>query len=575
MIHKLILKNFKRIANETFDFNNFDLIVGANNSGKSTALQALAIWQYCVDQFNLQTRKGSRGIQVVLPNFTALPLPEFNLLWTDRTDREYVVDASKKSGKAQNYIYIEIDVYWNDEENVEQNFAVQMRYQSPQAVFAIPKGDWKNFAAKNALPSFPKIVYVPPFSGLEPHEKWMDDGNIRQQTGKAQPGSVLRNLLYRVIDRPHVNIADNADWSEIVLKIKDWFGVDLLLPQYEKGISTEIHMEYKSNKKSFDIISGGSGFHQILTLLAFVYGYPEVTTILFDEPDAHLHVNLQRQIVNYFKVKSKKQFIIATHSEEFIKGVEINSILSILSGKPQRVISTNEVLQALSDIDNIDVVRTSQSPFILYVEGEDDERLLSVWADKLDKNEIYQKYYPFVLGGSTKREMQDKADRHFRALKQVVPNVKRAILLDRDGDDNAINPDKENHVLNEWKRKNIDNYLFVPEAWKRAVVENLNMVPGGLFTQFYFDIIDSFFRNENLTLPPASNWGNVEASIFKVLDGKKLLFEQADSLFEKLKNEEGGNLKLNRIAVSSHMNPDEIHQDIKDLFLNLEKIVDE
>ena len=50
MIHKLILKNFKKVKEETFLFNNFDLIVGANNSGKSTALQALAIWQYCVDQ---------------------------------------------------------------------------------------------------------------------------------------------------------------------------------------------------------------------------------------------------------------------------------------------------------------------------------------------------------------------------------------------------------------------------------------------------------------------------------------------------------------------------------------------
>ena len=57
MIHKLILKNFKRIKEETFDFNQFDLIVGANNSGKSTALQAMAIWQYCVDQFNLSKRK--------------------------------------------------------------------------------------------------------------------------------------------------------------------------------------------------------------------------------------------------------------------------------------------------------------------------------------------------------------------------------------------------------------------------------------------------------------------------------------------------------------------------------------
>ena len=91
MIQKLILKNFKKVKEEEFIFNNFDLIVGANNSGKSTALQALAIWQFCVDQFNLSKRKGSRGIQVVLPNFTALPLPEFNLLWNDRIGQAIIL----------------------------------------------------------------------------------------------------------------------------------------------------------------------------------------------------------------------------------------------------------------------------------------------------------------------------------------------------------------------------------------------------------------------------------------------------------------------------------------------------
>ncbi len=564
MINKLILKNFKRIKEEIFEFNNFDLIVGSNNSGKSTALQALAIWQYCVDQFTLSKRKGSRGIQVVLPNFTALPLPEFNLLWTDK-----VSQANK------NLIYIEIDVYWKDEENQDQNFCVLMRYQSPQAVFAIPKDDWKNFSQKVLLRSFPKIVYVPPFSGLEPHEKWMDDGNVKQQIGKAQPGSVLRNLLYRVIDRKDVVPKENLDWVEIKTKVYDWFAVDLQIPDYEKGLSTEIISEYKTGKKSFDIISGGSGFHQILTLLAFVYGYPDVSTILFDEPDAHLHVNLQRQIVNYFKLNSQKQFIVATHSEEFIKGVEINSIISILSGAPKRVTSNYEILHALSEIDNIDVIRTQQSPFILYIEGEDDERLLSVWANTLGKSEIYEKFYPFVLGGTNKTTMKEKADNHYRALKQIVPNVKRALLLDQDGDDNALNLPNSQIVLNEWKRKNIDNYLLVYDTWKRAVSRSLNEPMDSLFLHPYNEMIDTFFVGENLLLPPKSTWKNVNASIFKVLDGKKLLFENKGCLFEKIKEISDGKLKLNRISLAQSMTEDEIHEDIENFLSNLARIVRE
>ena len=55
MITKLTLGNFKSVGEQTYDFTQFDLLVGRNNSGKSTVLQALAIWQFCVDEFHRST----------------------------------------------------------------------------------------------------------------------------------------------------------------------------------------------------------------------------------------------------------------------------------------------------------------------------------------------------------------------------------------------------------------------------------------------------------------------------------------------------------------------------------------
>ncbi len=567
MIHKLILRNFKKIKEETFFFNNFDLIVGANNSGKSTVLQALYIWQYCVNQFNLTKKNsGSSGIQVILPDFTALPLPEFNLLWKDK--------ISKSGNKENQNIFIEIDVYWKNTVGEEQNLCVQMYYQSPQSIYASPQKGWSDFRKIADDKNFPHIVYVPPFSALETQEVWKDDGNVRQNVGKAQPGSVLRNLLYRVIDRVDVEPKNNPDWKEIKQKIEEWFGVELLLPQYEKGISTKIVSEYKAetNKKTFDIISGGSGFHQILTLLAFMYGYKGTTTILFDEPDAHLHVNLQRQILNYIRQHTKIQFLIATHSEEFIRNVDVSSILSILPNKPTRVQASSSVIAAMSEVDNIDVVRTQDNSYILYVEGEDDERILSAWANTLNKTEIYQKFYPYILGGSTKREMKNKADKHYHALKEIVLELERVILLDYDTSDTAFHPtERDQPVLNEWKRKNIDNYLLVPDAWKRAV-QSLTKEEG-LFLQPYNEAIDTFFAEQNLTLPIGSTWKNVKAQIFSLVDGKKLLFENEDSLFNRIKDVDASQVKINRSAVAAAMTKEEIHEDVEKFFNNLTKII--
>ena len=126
MIKSVTIKNLKSIKEETYSFTSFDLLVGMNNSGKSTILQALAIWQYCVDEFSRVKRKGSSAIQIVLPNFTALPLPEFNLLWTGKVEREY---PQKDGKKKQEFIYIEIIVKW-EIPGGEEEFGISLRYQS-------------------------------------------------------------------------------------------------------------------------------------------------------------------------------------------------------------------------------------------------------------------------------------------------------------------------------------------------------------------------------------------------------------------------------------------------------------
>ncbi|WP_420264781.1 ATP-dependent nuclease [Candidatus Magnetominusculus dajiuhuensis] len=334
MITELTIRNFKGITDQTYTFTRFDLLVGRNNSGKSTILQAMAIWQYCVDEFHRSQRKGTRGVQIVLPNFTALPLPEFNLLWRDKVDRVYPKNDGKKT---QEYILIEIILKYSKSDGTDGEFGVELRYQSPQAIYAIPKSGWVEFKKLYAEGALPQIVYVPPFSGLDPFENWFDDAVVRQNVGKGQPGSVLRNLLFRVFDQQDKNEA----WETVKKMVMEWFNVDLLPPVYKKGESIYIEINYKNETgKEFDIITGGSGFHQALTLLAFYYGYKGLTTILFDEPDAHMHVNLQREILNYFQRLNTTQFIIATHAEEFINRVDHGNIISLLNQKPERIEST-------------------------------------------------------------------------------------------------------------------------------------------------------------------------------------------------------------------------------------------
>lgn len=574
MITRLTLRNFKNVGEQTYDFTQFDLLVGRNNSGKSTVLQALAIWQFCMDEFHRSKRAGAKGIQVVLPNFTALPLPEFNLLWKDR-------DIRHSPNKKQKYILIGISVEWRRDSGETDDFGIELRYQSPQTIYAIPVGGWQKFRTCEKQDDLPRIAYVPPFSGLEPTEKRLDDAPIRQQAGKGQPGSVLRNLLLRVCPTPpriDGRLAKDylapADWRELADTVERWFSVKISAPRYESGKDVYITVEYRQNGKDYDIIAGGSGFHQTLTLLAFLYGY-KPTTILLDEPDAHLHVNLQREILDYFKLKSAErntQFLIATHAEEFVRGVDASQIVSLLKQTPARIQSTPDVLRAMADVSNEEIVQLMASPYILYVEGESDERILRAWASACGVLAEIDRVCFKTMGGGAKADMRERADRHFDALKQILPDAKRLMLFDHDDSATAFHPKPGNPALAEWKRKNIENYLLVPDAWKRAALRALACDENDLFAQAALQTIADFFGEQNLTLPPGKAWRNVAANVFEVVDGKRILFENDDSLFHTLR-QSNPSVELIRENVAASMDADDIHEDVHRFFAKLIEMV--
>ncbi len=577
MITKLTLRNFKSVGEQVYEFTRFDLLVGRNNSGKSTVLQAMAIWQFCVDEFHRSKRTGTTGIQIVLPNFTALPVPEFILLWKDRTDRNYPADPATGK-KKQEFVLIEILLEWQDAAGKTGAFGVELRYHSPQTMYAIPSGGWSVFRECETAGSLPRIAYVPPFSGLEPTEKFLDISPMRQQVGKGQPGSVLRNLLLRVSspsprdngDLAPLRAPSLADWQELAGMVERWFSVKIGPPRYESTKDVYITVEYTDRNRSYDIISGGSGFHQTLTLLAFLFGY-QPTTILLDEPDAHLHVNLQREILDYFKRKSQElgtQFLIATHAEEFARGVDASQIVSLLNRKPTRVESTPAVLQAMADVSNEEITRLMASPYILYVEGESDERILRAWAGACGAQGAMDKVCFKTMGGGGKKNMKERADEHFEALRQIVPGVARLMLFDFDDADEAFHPKAGNPVLAEWKRKNIENYLLVPDAWRRAALQQLQLGADDLFAQSTLKIIDDFFVGQNLTLPPGRTWRQVNANVFSVVNGKRILFENADGLFQQLRAAEPP-VALIREAVALTMTADEIHEDVHEFIAKM------
>ena len=113
MLDRLILRNFKRFADVTIELGQAVVFVGPNNAGKTSALQALALWELGVRRWS-EKRGGKRppkkrsGVTLNRRDLVALPVPETNLLWPDLHVRDVSLENGKQ--KTQN-IRVGIEVH--------------------------------------------------------------------------------------------------------------------------------------------------------------------------------------------------------------------------------------------------------------------------------------------------------------------------------------------------------------------------------------------------------------------------------------------------------------------------------
>lgn len=585
MITKVILRNLKQFQDETFEnFGTLHLLVGQNNSGKSTLLHALAIWNYCVEEFRASDRKGSKAIEISLSNFTPLPLSDFRLLWHNKTERRYpesveIDEETKKPKRKQEFIYLTIEVTWRARNGHLQTFAVQLRWHTRNIVYASPLGGWEAFRNMDAngdvsQTTFPRIVYVPPTSNIAASEIRFDDANLRATVGEGRPGSVVRNMLlrtYQAQQSPIVGRRYQQPFDQLKTHISDWFNINVDDPIWEDGRTRYITSTYTtSGKVELDWVNAGSGLLQILIVLSFLYGF-EPDVLLLDEPDAHLHVNLQRTLLQFLQRQREVQMLVATHAEEFIRRVDATSITMMTPEGPKQVSRREAAVIALSEISNLDLLNLIDRKLLVYVEGETDEELLRAWAETLASDpefhgiqEALGQVAFVILSGGSAEVMKGRAERHFDGARLLSRDAERVIVLDRN-DGKWNNLAAANPVLRVWGRRHIENYLLNPVIWKRAATENLRDLP--LLVPAVGPAIDEFFRKQGLALD--MDWVSSGAEVLRTIDAKRMLFEarqERDDEFDALNAQlyQQG-VTLTRGDFARAMNPSEIHPDVRNV----------
>jgi hypothetical protein len=462
VIREVVLRRFKRFEEETFDLSGHVILAGPNNCGKSTVMQAVAAWSLALKSWQLlydYQRHGGAYTRAPLARqaFSAVALRSYDLLWKDR----------HYAGTVE----IEMRFDGNHPLEMARGRSVTMEFlrDSTEQIYVRPKSDAEPTLVRDLSL---EVVYVATVGGLSVEEPVYQPPYIQTLLGRQRPGDVVRNLLLQAAQEPR-------KWELLAAAVQRLFGVELLVPQSPGGL---IICEYRQGPQSpeLDILSAGSGFQQVVLLLACLFTR-EGSVVLVDEPDAHLHMFLQDTIfaeLNRAAAEARSQLVIATHSEVIFNSASPEQICVML-GKPRRLASAADVQKlkrAVSVLQQADLIAALETPGILYVEGYTDLNLLREWArilahplgDYLNRRPFWRgKAHPIRQGGSETPPAQ-----HFEALQLVNSAISGIWLIDGDGDPNipaSNQPEKSKLNRLRWHRYETESYLLQPAALARFI----------------------------------------------------------------------------------------------------------
>jgi hypothetical protein len=476
MLTKLTIRNFKRFDDVEIELASPVVFVGPNNSGKTTALQALALWELGLRRW-LEKRvatgskaKERRGVVINRRDLVQLPVPRSALLWRDLHLRQ----TTKGTGKATQNILIEVCV-----EGISGGAAwscpLEFDYSTDETVHCRPSraNGAEDLEQLVPLPAREiRVAYLPPMSGLAANERRIDEGAIQVSLGEGQTAQVLRNLCWKLWEAEQSK-SEHGEWGSLVAQMRRLFGVELLEPEYVAARG-EIQMSYRepatARKKGveLDLSAAGRGCQQTLLLLAFLRWKPG-SVVLIDEPDAHLEVLRQRQIYAELTETCRRfrsQLILATHSEVVLNEATRDKIVAFV-GKPHVMGQSDQVRKALALLGYEQFLQAETKGWVLYLEGSTDLeslRALAQAANHPAQDHLADAFVQYVSNESR------KVREHFFGLLEAYPRLRGVAIFDNTPDVTVQSHSQLREV--KWTRRELENYFCQPFILRRWVEQS-------------------------------------------------------------------------------------------------------
>lgn len=353
---QVAIRRFKAIQDVSFDVNGLTLLVGGNNSGKSSVLQAI---QFGVSVAQTSQMQGGfwndgrlatsigQGELVYSPIKDVLSLGQNGRLREDRTE------------------------------------AIEIQYSdgADTTTVAVRKGRNKNVvleiigqALGTPLQSIqqPYSTLVTGLAGIPSEEEFETNIVVRKAAAKGDSNSVFRNILLQLRGQAE-------KWARFTAQFNRVFPNYALEVSFNPEVDETIVCTFERNGTRFPIDSCGTGVLQAIQIFSYINLF-EPKLLLLDEPDSHLHPNNQKQLARELIAASESglNVVVSTHSKHLVEALIDNGrLVWMKAGAKQPEVEDYE-LKALLDVGALNAGERLGNPARIFLTEDKNQSVLQV-----------------------------------------------------------------------------------------------------------------------------------------------------------------------------------------------------
>lgn len=411
MLKRITIERFKSILAFDEELKAVTVLVGTNNSGKSSVLNAIHS-AVAIAQSRLRLADQSP----MITDIVGFSISAADTLYLPVVDTGWLAPNGSLTQTNGPKIGFFFDDATASEGSVEilrgknRNLAVKVRGREVTA--RIEKIDE------------PFSVYVPGLAGIARNETFIAKGSLLRAVARGDANLVLRNVLALL----HAN---SAQWKAFGGALREVYPGHYINVRFKPDADEYIAVTVKLADREIPFDCIGTGFLQTTQILSYIYLFRPVVTLL-DEPDSHLHPNNQRllgELLWRLASEGLTRVIMATHSRhvlDVLREKDGVAVKWLRQGKVQGMSSQVDLLTDLGALDSAEGLVSQSIDFVVLTEDKKKQLLLPLFeANGANKG----KFQVWAYKGCSR---MDIAEALGKFIAEVSPTTK--VIVHRDSD---------------------------------------------------------------------------------------------------------------------------------------------